>query len=252
MLQNITIVIPTFHRRGYLAECFRAVEANLPECSVVVAQDDGGDCTWEYNTCWAKLPYDSGLTAKRNAAVRLVETPYVLMGSDDFDFSTPDARKGIIDMMLAAELHPEIDVIVGSYKERPYHGFLEYVPGKYIKEHRLDVNKQLPIIDNSFKLWKIDIGPNYFLARTEVLKEIPWDETIRPIGGEHADFYLDLKEADKLVVYIPFVNINEQPRDRSKEHPNYREFRARCWDGHALMKKKRNITQYVDFNGGVS
>jgi hypothetical protein len=252
MLKDITIVIPTFHRRGYLAECFPAVEANLPECSVVVAQDDGGDCTLEYNTYWAKLPYDSGLTAKRNAAVRLVETPYVLMGSDDFDFSETETRWGIIEMAAVLRQCPAVDVVVGRYKDQDYHGFLEYVPGKYIKEHRLDMNKQIPNREKFPPFWRVDIGPNYFLARTEVLKEIPWDETIRPIGGEHASWFLDLKAANKMVVYLPYANINEQPRDRSKEHPNYREFRARCWDGHNLMKKKRNITQYIDFNGGIS
>ena len=250
-LEDITIIIPTFHRRGYLAECFRAIEANLPECQVVVAQDDGGGCTYENHTLWAKLPYDSGLTAKRNAAVRLVETKYALMGCDDFDFSTPEVRKGIENMSML-KYHPGISLVAGRVNNRPYEGYLEYVPGEYIKEHRL---VEMPLGFNeglSSRVYRVDIAANYFLARTKVLKEIPWDENIRPIGGEHVDWFLDLKAANKVVAFLPSVNINTQPFDYSKQDPRYREFRQRALTtGHALMMKKRNIQEYFGFDQEV-
>jgi hypothetical protein len=252
LLSDITIVIPTFHRRGYLRECLDGISANLPKCPVRIAQDDGGDCTLEgsdYETYyWAKLPYDSGLTAKRNAAVRLVDTEYTLLGCDDFDFSTPEARAGIIAMAQVLD-QTHVDVVAGRVNDKPYEGDLEYVPGEYIKEHRLT---GLPFVLKPHVLWQVDLAVNYFLARTDVLREIPWDETIRPIGGEHVDFFLDLKAASKVVAFLPLANINTQPYDPSKQDWCYKELRRRAPIGHQLMKKKRNIKSYVDFNGRIS
>src|SRR5579859_4941302 len=153
-LKDITIVIPTFHRRGYLRTCLDGISNYLPECPVRIAQDDGWDCTLEgsdYETYyWAKLPYDSGLTAKRNAAVKLVETKYTLIGSDDFDFSPWEARKGITEMAMVLEKNPDIDIVAGRVNSRPYEGFLEYVPGEYIKEHRVSLGT-LPFASTLFQ-----------------------------------------------------------------------------------------------------
>lgn len=247
MLENITILIPTFHRRGYLLDCLKGIDENLPECTVLVASDDGVP---PYRSGWVVMPYDCGLTAKRNTLARLTTTKYALMGSDDFDFSTPEARKGIIEMGLAMKYTDDIDVLVGKHNNQKYHGFLEYGPG-YIKEHAIDIYKSEPLSRGPIPLWEIDIGPNYFLARAQLLRDFPWDETIRPIGGEHADWFMDLKAAGKTVAYIPFANIDDQRKDRSKEHPNYREFRNRCWEGHAIFMKKRGIKKYYGFNEEV-
>jgi len=255
MLSDVTIVIPTFHRRGYLKDCLTGIAKNLPECHVVVACDDDQPPFLYGNSRWVKCPYDSGLTVKRNAAVAAIQTPCTLIGSDDFDFSADEAREGIVRMartLRASEVNIgfEIDVLAGRVNQRPYEGTLEYVPGEYIKEHRVNFIWGLGM---TTCLIRIDIAANYFIARTSVLRAFPWDESIRPIGGEHADWFLDLKEANMNVLFIDGVNINQMPYDASKQDPRYREYRRRALTtGHALMKKKRNIKQYIDFNGGVS
>jgi glycosyltransferase involved in cell wall biosynthesis len=237
VLENVTIVIPTFHRRGLLKDCLRSIEENLPECSVVVVSDDG---VIPQTANELYLPYDSGLTAKRNAGVRAVCTPYTLIGSDDFDFT--GTREHIITMTQFMNV---ADVIAGRVNNKPYEGSLEYVPGEYIKEHRLDSKGTPWLMDLS---WKIDIAANYFLARTEVLRKIPWDESIRPIGGEHVDWFLDLKAANKRVYLLPFANINTFPYDANKQDSCYRDLRRRAWQGHELMMKKRGIKRYYSFD----
>jgi glycosyltransferase involved in cell wall biosynthesis len=252
MLSDVTIVIPTFHRRGYLRDCLAGIRENLPECDVVVVSDDG---VIPQTANEIYLPYDSGLTAKRNAGVAKVQTRHTLIGSDDFDFSTDEAREGIVRMARTLRVSEvnigfEIDVLAGRVNQRPYEGTLEYVQGEYIKEHRVNFIWGLGM---TTCLIRIDIAANYFIARTSVLRAFPWDESIRPIGGEHADWFLDLKEANMNVLFIDGVNINQMPYDASKQDPRYREYRRRALTtGHALMKKKRNIKQYIDFNGGVS
>jgi glycosyltransferase involved in cell wall biosynthesis len=246
VLSDITIVIPTFHRRGYLFDCLAGIRENLPECDVVVVSDDG---VIPQTANEIYLPYDSGLTAKRNAGVAQVQTRYTLIGSDDFCFSTDEAREGIIKMrkaLGASEINIgyEIDVLAGRVNDRNYEGTLEYVPGEYIKEHRTTTQ------DSS--LVRVDIAANYFLARTCVLRAFPWDEAIRPVGGEHVDFFLDLKEAGVVVMFLPNVNVNQMEYDASKQDPRYKAFRRRALTtGHALMMKKRNITKYFSFDEEV-
>lgn len=254
MLENITILIPTFHRRGYLRDCLDGIAVNLPECAILVASDDGllPERGMLPQACdrdsWFTLPYDSGLTVKRNILAQGTLTRYALMGSDDFDFSTSQAREGIIRMaqlFKASDLtFMEVDVACGRVNNRPYEGHLEYVPGQYIKEHRIGPRQ-------ASRVTGVDIAANYFLARADFLRKFPWDETIRPIGGEHADWFLDLKAANRKVVFVPGVNINELPKDRSKEHPDYRTFRNRCWEGHAIFMKKRGIKKYYGFDEDV-
>ncbi len=98
---------------------------------------------------------------------------------------------------------------------------------------------------------KIDIGINFFLARTEVLREVPWDETIRPIGGEHADWFLSMKEANKLVVYLPGANINTIEDNPDWRHLDYRIYRRRAQQGHELFLKKRGVKRYYGFDEAV-
>jgi glycosyltransferase involved in cell wall biosynthesis len=253
MLGDITIVIPTFHRRGYLRDCLAGIRENLPECDVIVVSDDG---VIPQTANEIYLPYDSGLTAKRNAGVAQVQTRYTLIGSDDFDFSTDEAREGIIKMEKAlssseVNMGYEIDVVAGRVNDRCYEGTLEYVPGEYIKEHRRPLG-DLPFRLLPFKLWKVDIAANYFLARTSILRAVPWDESIVKIGGEHVDFFLDLKAAKIVVAFLQEANINQMEYDASKQDPRYKAFRQRALTtGHALMMKKRGIKKYFGFDEEV-
>jgi glycosyltransferase involved in cell wall biosynthesis len=245
-LQDITVLITSFLRPGYLTEALSSIRRNS-DAQIVVADDSGNEARSEG---WIYLPFDSGLPAKRNACVEMTRTKYALLGCDDFDF-TEDAMAGVVRMREVLEAHPDVDVVVGRYGNNPYEGFLEWVEGSHIKETRLETHRTAPLYTEPYPVWKIDIGVNFFLARTSALREIPWDTRYK-IGGEHGDWFLDLKLAGKLVVFLPGANINPQRADNSKQDPRYGAFRGRCWDGHYAFKAKRNVKHYIDFGGGVS
>lgn len=244
-ISDVTILVTSFLRPAYLATCMAGISKNLPECSLVVADDSDievpkpfGAPLWKF----VSLPFDSGLAAKRNAAVREIRTPYTLLGCDDFDFSPPAVRFGI--MRLAYYLDTQDDIVLagGRVDNRPYEGILEYVPGHYIKEYRLDVSRL-----NYGDAATCDLTVNYFLARTDVLRKFPWPDAMK-IGGEHVCLFLDLKMARKKVVFVKGVNINTQSFDPEKQDPRYAEYRARARDlGHRLMMARYNIREYRGF-----
>ena len=260
MLSDVTIAITAGSRRGYLDAALNGIRRYLPECRVVVANDDGlkttlGGFPLYSGVIWKELPPDTFLTRKRNEAVKLVDTKYTLMASDDFDFTT-DTRAALIRMERILDSWRNVDVIGGTYNDRAYEGFLTIKAGEYIKETRLNEHDAKSFLrDGSFRstnLYKVDITANWFLAHTFVLRQVPWDENIGPIGGEHADWFLDLKAANRTVVWTPGLNMYEQPKNREMEAPGYRAMRKRAFEtGHKLMLAKRGVKQYFGFDEEV-
>jgi hypothetical protein len=256
-LNDVTIVITAGFRPGYLNNALLGIRRNLPECKVVVANDDGytpamGQMALDGNVIWKELPRDTFLTRKRNEAVKLVDTEYTLMASDDFDF-TVDVRASVIRMSRILDAGMG-NIIGGTVNDRRYEGYLTVNYPEYIKETRLieDPDKSVGGLFSSPKnIWKVDIVANWFLANTRVLRQHPWDETIGPIGGEHADWFIDLKVAKRTVLWTPGLNIYEQPHDKTMEYVFYPEMRRRCWEGHNLFLAKRGIKRYYGFDEEV-
>ena len=251
MLSDVSILVTAGGRPGYLRRTLCAIRHFLPECKIVVVNDDEqAGFGYHSEVIWREMPFDTFLTAKRNAGVALIDTKYTLLAADDFDFGW-DTRTVVIKMTeILDRFH--MSVIAGTVNNRPYEGWLEVKAGEYIKEHRLAPENCTFLTHQRAKIYSVDIAVNWFLARTEALRDVPWDETIGPIGGEHVDWFLDLKAAKRAAVWTPGLNINEQPKDPDCESPDYRARRMRAaTTGHVLMMKKRNIKHYYGFDEEV-
>jgi hypothetical protein len=248
-LQNVTLAITSFLRPGYLVECLWRINKNLPECQVLVVDDSG----YSYplvasfaegfftHTPAIYLPFDSGLTVKRNAAVKATKTPYWFCGCDDFDFSTKGFRENLIAATELLDSHSEIDLVGGRVDNRPYESNLEHdTEANVIREHRL--------VPDGNPYQRCDLTVNAFLARTSTLLEVPWDEDVRPIGGEHGQFFWHMKKADKTTVWLPGLNLNTMQLGQGSnvQDPRYRQFRMRAFShGHTTMLKKEGINDWV-------
>jgi hypothetical protein len=247
-LDDVTILITTFYRPGYLEHALKGVRRSMPEAQVVVACDDGhytNPDTYKGWTQWADMEFDVGLTPKRNAAVSLADTKYCLLGSDDFDYGKDAARAGVVKMKEVLEAHPEVDVVCGTYNGKRYEGSLTVKDG-YVFQAQLQEGIEEPLFTEPYPAWKVDIGINYFLARTETLVEVPWDERIVPIGGEHGDWFLDMKTAGKTVVWIEGAEITSfQLDDPNARHPDYLKYRRRTHLGHRAMCEKWGVKDWM-------
>ena len=253
LLSDVTILVTTFYRPGFLHECMKDLRANLPECEVAISCDDGGWTKNKYvpNDRWVELPFDTGLTAKRNACVSITKTKYALLGSDDYNFQPTWVRTGIERMIATLDAHPDIDVVVGTYNGMRYEGTLEHIPGEYIMEHRIKLSHPV-LYEFPYPCKKIEMGINYFLARTQVLRDVPWDERVRPIGGEHGDWFMDMKVAGKCIVFVDECCIENKPASKCPDfvHKDYIKYRRRAQMGHDAMLKKWGIKEYYSYNQG--
>lgn len=122
-----------------------------------------------------------GLSAGRNAALDTVDTEFVFLTDDDSVFT---AATDIIAMMEYLDDNPEVDIIAPD---------LVYLPWWY--KFRTDHIRLLPgasaplrqvgdVIGGATVVNKVQ---NVFLARTEGLKRVRWEERLRLI--EHDDFF---------------------------------------------------------------
>jgi hypothetical protein len=249
LLDDVTIGITSLLRFGYLKKALADIKENFPECKVIVADDSDTDPPITTEKL-IKLPFDSGISKKRNAAVKATETKYWLCGTDDHLFDKK-AREGVEKMKQFLEQYPMFDVAAGRCNGNEYEGYLEYEPGEYIREIPLSQGYIGPIMRGSlaFPWHEVSITANYFLARTDKIE--PWEESLK-IGGEHVMWFLKMREHGKRIAWIPGAEIVNQPYFEGIQDPRYNRMRMRCWDGHAEMKRIMNIKDYIGFDGSIS
>ena len=245
---QISVMVTTFLRDGSLFHTLKNLAEHCAGVKIIVV-DDGYSSTQKQLVYRAlkegghtviELPFDSGLCAKRNAAVRACTTDFILLGSDDFLFDAA-AYLGVHKLHHVLYNHPEIAVAAGRVKDQPYEGFLTRVPGHYIKETRL-------IPSGTREFYPCELTVNYFLARVSLIRDLPWDERMK-IGGEHGDWFMDLKNHARQVVWVPGVSVREVWYHVKGNHPDYVTYRARAFkQGHQIFLQKQKVPVHIGFD----
>lgn len=250
-LSKVCIMIKTFLRDGCLFRCLNGIEANFPEVKIVIVddgyesaqkitlyaalRDKGHACAW--------LPFDSGFGAKANAGLAFCDRPYVLIGSDDFDFSHPSVREGIKRMVMVLDNDPSIHIASGRVNERPYESCLE-IDGDSVREIK-GTRETRTIYDTRYQL--CDLTVNFSLIRRDCLGpgKLHWDGgDVKIGGGEHGAFYIDAKKLGYGVAVVDGANIREMSWNFSQVHPNYPQFRKRAHMPGRPCLKARGIEKW--------
>ncbi|MCK9463336.1 MAG: glycosyltransferase [Proteobacteria bacterium] len=190
---ELAVIIKTFERENVLFRLIESIE-NIPRYHLYIA-DDSSKFSEEKEALYTRLteqghtivrlPYDSGLPAGRNACMDLVTEDYILLLDDDFVIP-----KDFNISLAINKLRGNVGIVCGSL--RTLVGDVAHY------EHTLKIEKRrlykLPP-DNG-----IDLGLNFFVAKKEVFNDVRWDNRFK-IGGEHLDFFLQLKGSKWKVLY---------------------------------------------------
>ncbi len=165
---SVTALIKTFERPQTVRRLVASIHRLYPWMPIVVV-DDSREPRDIPGTTVVKMPFDSGLSAGRNEGLRHVKTSNVLLLDDDFVLT----RRTRVDAALEALESPRIDLVGGRVSFLPF--YLEQAKPEY-GEGRIE-------------RWRVcEKVPNFFVARTERLKLVPWDERLKLV--EHMDFFL--------------------------------------------------------------
>jgi len=249
MKNELTAIIINFMRREYLMACVKSLRETYPDINIIVGNNDEPDAELEkycgqYGAEFMQLPFDSGVCGGRNGLMKHVKTPYVMIGDDDF-FYTPEAG---VDRMLELVKMGKADLVGGRVREagklRNYQGFIRQYPGYFVYEALEVSGEDIQLCDITF---------NYFVARTEAVREVLWDENIK-VAYEHSTFFIDFKRKGYTVGFTPqaIVEHKNQVHINTKEAGErmrrYRFYRNRKNDK-AYFYRKYNLQYCIDMAG---
>lgn len=251
-LSKVSIGVKTFLRDAHLRDAIAGIQANLPSCEIVIADDGYPSLSKEKTDLYTQLsrdghlvschPFDSGFGYKSNWIAQHFRRDYLLVASDDFDFHPPEVVRGIEKLVDVLD-HTDTDIASGRVNNWPYEFDLEDLGDKII-EHPTKVPEgpEVP--------WFIqcDLTVNYSLMKRRVFEKVGWDDEAKIGQGEHGSFFVDCKRSGFKTVYVPRVSIFTQ---RLRDPEEYKPYRRRALSPERSCFKKRGIKTYILGNGQV-
>lgn len=223
-LDEITFGIKTFKRPEAVGRLIDSILKMYPTANILVVDDSGDDINQPIkdmfpSTNWITKPLNIGLSAGRNVLVDNTETPYLFLMDDDYIFNKTINIEEIYNKLIELDLDllagTVSDIYGNDLRPRNYHGTFE------IKNDILHVRKNHFDVEWDSEVMKIDFAMNLFLAKTETLKDVRWEEKLKL--AEHLEWYLRYSQKYKLGKFkLPKFNISH---DNSVGNIEYRKYR---------------------------
>lgn len=185
--ENVTIIFKSFERQKMAKRLYRNIQSYYPGIRVIIADDSSKPLDLQGDSLQViQLPFNSGLSYGLNRALEKVETPYVMRMDDEL--LTVKTCLGAQVKFL--EMHPEVD-LVGfctltaircMNPDEEVSRFTSFSMKGAPKPLRIPHMTQID--GNHFVMGKV---PNLYVARTDKVRSIGWDENIRML--DHQDFF---------------------------------------------------------------
>ena len=186
--QNVTVIFKSFERQKMAKRLYENLQYYYPGIHVIIADDSSTPLKLHGDSLEIiQLPFNSGLSYGLNRALEKVNTSYV-MRMDDDELLTDKTCLG--DQVCFLERHSEIDLV----------GFCTLTairclnPDEEVSKFTsfsmkgapkpLKIPHMTQIDGNHFVMGKV---PNLYVARTDKIRNIGWDDTIRMM--DHQDFF---------------------------------------------------------------
>lgn len=217
--RDVTICIKTFERPHCLAECVKHIRKRYPEIELIVVDDSRVPGRNEHVDQYLTLPYDSGLSAGRNLAIKHVTTPLTMIIDDDTMFIKDECIENMLEVYNSSD---EINLVAGRLFPNKTHEW----HGKFIMNDK-DVNKKALELhfrksDKNIAGHAIyDFVINLFIADTKILQENPWREELKI--AEHSEWFWRVR--DKINSTICDAAMFKNTSDKS--NPEYAKMRNR-------------------------
>lgn len=178
--EHLTAIIKTFERPLELKRLVQSIRRFYPDMKIIVVDDSREPAILE-GVETIVMPFDSGVSAGRNRALKAVKSKYTLLLDDDYVFfRKTDFHKGL---QLMQECR-EIDIMGGERVDLPLYRTVDYREPRLYPVGR-DAVKPMGSLVCSMPVY--DKVANFYIARTERLRLVGWDETLKRL--DHADFF---------------------------------------------------------------
>lgn len=186
-IADVTIIIKTHQRQAECNRLIASIRRFYPSVRIIVGDDSQTPADIVRADRVERFEYDIGLSAGRNRLVDLVETAYVLLVDDDCLFYESTRLEEMIAVLDAGRYN----LVGGNMGWETMHGCLK-------KDGDI-----LHILKGAFRNEdaqgnrRYDFCHNFFMARTDVMKQARWPEEIK-IYAEHVHFFWANRQALKV------------------------------------------------------
>lgn len=241
MKNNVTIIFKSFERQKMAKELYYNIQKYYPGIQVIIADDSKIPLSLDEPYLEIiHLPFNSGLSYGLNRALEKVNTPYVIRMDDD-QLLTPYTR--FHEQLIFLLQHSEIDLVGVLQYSAPKCESLDKEAQKFycISMSNAPLPLLIPhltIIDSNHVV--VGKDSNVFIARTEKIKKIGYDDQIRMI--DHHDFFY--RAAGKIVsVLDPTAFVFHRHNIFDNHYQKYRQDvendRLYIWRRNILMEKQK-------------
>lgn len=229
--EEVTVVVKTFLRPKNVHRLVASIKRFYPDVPIVVV-DDGKPLAEQHKpfpqgVTVIKLPFDSGLSAGRNAGVAAVTTPYVILCDDDF-VVTPSLP--LQDSLVYLKEHEDsLDLLGYRMNGLNIAWWLEKRGDTMVKTRaKKRVGRHIPC----------EFLMNCFIAKTDVLKSCKWDERLKI--REHWDFFFCNRDRLRCGLYTQGSFVH-----RGAVSGKYAKYRNRGPEMKAILKEKHGVVRFL-------
>ena len=252
MNNKIGIIITTFFRDTLLYKSIESlVRFKSSDYTIIIVDQNPTQEKERYFSefYYYGVPYNSGLSYARNYGVQKAKDlgcNYVVIGSDSFLMN--ESIKNI-KLLIKNDLLNK-DLIGFNLKTGcvcGWEAFLTLIPGKSF--HLTFIDKTITTdsiieIDNIvFKLWNCDIVRNFFIAKTEMLIAVPYNNDLKLC--EHESSFWEWKKAGYKVAWCDLVSADKMI-NRPDEYSDLRKENFR--NGQQKLKEIYKIKGWVSYS----
>lgn len=179
---RLTAVVKTFERPRLLRRLLASIRRGHPGLRVIVVDDSREPVELaEPGVDVLALPFDSGVSAGKNAGLAAVRTEYVVLLDDDFVLTR---RSGLARAVGALDEHTEIDLVGGRVMDLPSRRSNDYRSSGLFPT---DVAPKVPPGTRIGGLPVLDKVANFYVARTTGIRSVGWDARLK--RTDHTDFF---------------------------------------------------------------
>ena len=255
-MNEVTIVIKTLDRYVCLKPLIKSVIKKYKNIPIIIGDDSQVSCKKQVekdfpnnkNIIVYELPYDCGLSYGRNFLVNKVKTKYFCLCDDDFIFDKKSDLEGALNILKENNL----DIIGGYFRNyKIINSYKDYIIrfGQKIFHYELPTNYIAKLKEENHVLYvdyrkkdfpdyeEVDIVHNFFIAKTESIKNHPWDEELKL--QEHTAFFYSAKKKGLKIAFTNKLSTRHCPIQNFK----YKNFRTRNYT-HVFMEKN-NLDKIV-------
>ena len=241
MRENVTFIYKSFERQKQAKKLYRSIQSYYPGVKVIIADDSKTPLDLQDEHLEViHLPFNSGLSCGLNRALEKVTTPYVVRMDDD-ELLTPHTcfEKHLRFLMK----HPEADLVgVLLFSPPKCKPLFELAKEFYAQPMNTALRKlkipHMTYIDDGYIV--VGKAPNTFVARTEKIREVGYDNHIRMI--DHHDFFY--RAAGRLVSVIAEKSCVFH--DHNRFNRAYRRFRTDV-EGDRRYIAQRNYIEMMQY-----